>query len=376
MKLFAKKEAYLGVDLGANGIKLVELHKTKGRPQLWTYGSISRALDIHVKHEKRAEDLLAEASSTHAPARKAKDSSRFAIDDPRIDEYAKLLKHLIKASKVTTKRVTASLPVSHVFHALITLPPVDKKEYRHHIEAKVKKLLPRPIEEMQVVHQKMEQPKDEEKRALKFLVTAAPKDLVTFYTAIFQKAGLQLEELETEAFALERSLVGNDHAVVMIVDIGAERTNFFIVDNGLPVTHRSIHIAGHAIDRSLRGALGLPEDVVRQMKYDMAMMDEKKIPTAIFRNILDPIVKEIQYSFDLYLHQIGNEKKVPEKIILSGGSSVFPPIAHHLRQAFDMKVFVGDPWARVVHQQGMRQLLDDIGPSMGVTIGLAMRNIV
>jgi len=375
MAIFGKKESYLGVDLGANGIKLVELRKTKGRAQLWTYGMISEPLDIHVKYEKSAEELLLDQHSTSIKTQTKKSPEPIAMDDPRIDKYAKMLKELLKATKVSTKRVTASLPVSHVFHSLITLPPVEKKDVIHHIEAKVKKLLPRPIEEMQVVHQQIPQTKEEEKRALKFLVTAAPKDLVTFYTAIFQKAGLQLEELETEAFALERSLVGHDKSTVMVVDIGAERTNFFIIDQGIPVTHRSIHVAGDNIDKSLRKILGLPDDMVKQVKFDMSTMDEKIIPLDIFQSALDPIVKEIEYSFDLYLHQIGNEKKRPEKIILTGGSCVFPPIARYLRETLGMKVFIGDPWARVVYQQGLKHLLDTLGPRMAVSIGLAMRNI-
>ena len=35
-----------------------------------------------------------------------------------------------------------------------------------------------------------------------------------------------------------------------------------------------------------------------------------------------------------------------------------------------MKVFVGDPWARVVYQQGLKGILNDLGPRMGVSIGL------
>jgi len=32
----AKEKSYLGVDIGAHGIKMIELKNTKNRPQLWT----------------------------------------------------------------------------------------------------------------------------------------------------------------------------------------------------------------------------------------------------------------------------------------------------------------------------------------------------
>ncbi len=374
MGLFANKEAYLGVDIGAHGIKIVELHKTKGRPQLWTYGIAQEELDIHLPKAmvKTPEDLLDEQGSTKS-VKKKEEKKIPQLDDPRIDKYSVLLKALLKKAKITGNKATASLPVSYIFHTTLNMPKIDDKEIDHVVRAEVEKVLPRPLDEMQVVHQKIPSGGKEEKN-LKILVTAAPKVLVQFYTAIFQKAGLVLQELETEAFALQRSLVGNDKATVMVVDIGAERTNFFIMDQSLPITHRSINAGGQTADKILSDVLGVGPELVEQVKKDAAKMDG--VSSEIFGNLIDPIVKEIEYSFDLFLHQIGNEKKRPEKIILTGGTSVLPFIKEEIQKKFPVKVFVGDPWARTIYQDGLKQVLDEVGPRMAVSIGLAMRNIV
>jgi len=378
MPLFGKTESYLGVDIGAGGIKFVEFKKTKGRPQLWTYGMIHEDMDIHVgAHEKTPEELVKqeEQAESREPV-PAKAAGPIDIADPRIDRYAALLKELLKQGRAQSKRVTASLPVSHVFHAVVTLPKVDKKELNHHVQAKVKKMLPRPIEEMQVVHEVIPpRTPGTEAKDMKVLVTAAPRELVAFYTAIFQRAGLQLEELETEAFALERSLVGKDTATVLLADIGAERSNFFIVDQGLPITHRSLQIGGNQIDRLFARYLDVDPDMVGQLKQDVSRLGQK-IPVEPFMSVVEPIAKEIQYSIDLFLHQSGNEAKQPEKIILTGGSALFPPILSFLQQSSGIKTFIGDPWGRVVYQDGLKPLLDPIGPRMAVAIGLALRNIV
>lgn len=379
MAFMKKSENYLGVDIGAGGIKFVELKKTKGRPQLWTYGMIEEALDIHASaHEKTPDEILHGQNPAKAePVVPQAKGKAIDVSDPRIDRYAGLLKELLKRGRATSNRVTASLPVSHVFHAVLTLPKVDKKEIEYHVIAKVKKMLPRPVEEMQVVHEVIPSlaPEDRQ-RDIKVLVTAAPRDLVVLYTAIFQKAGLQLEELETEAFALERSLVGRDTATVMVVDIGAERSNFFIIDQGLPITHRSLQIGGNTIDVLLSQYLGVPLEHIGQIKRDLSHGTDNQIPTELFSSVTQPIAKEIQYSFDLFLHQSGNEAKHPEKIILTGGAALFPPIIEFLSNSFQMKTFVGDPWARVVYQDALKPVLDTIGPRMSVAIGLALRNIV
>jgi type IV pilus assembly protein PilM len=231
---------------------------------------------------------------------------------------------------------------------------------------------------MQVVHQPLvrsAKPQDKPKD-IKVLVTAAPKQLIKFYSDIFQKAGLILDELETEAFAIERSLVGRDPATVMAVDIGAERTNFFIIDDGQPVTHRSIQIGGAAIDAELERRLGADASLVSQMKYDIARSANGGVSPDMIAAITSPIIKEITYGFDLFLHQTGNEGKRPEKIVLTGGAALFPAFVSAVQSAFDMKVFVGDPWGRVVYQQRLKPTLDAIGPRMAVSIGLALRGIL
>ena len=384
MSFFKKPLSALGVDIGAGGIKLVELRQAKNRPQLWTYALVDETLDIHVKTapDKTPEQLRAESKSapgggvSMAKAVK-KEAPMTDLADPRIEKYARLLKLAAEKAKVTSRRVTASLPVSSVFHAVINMPKVPERELSHHVQAKVSKMLPRPIEEMQVVHQVIPAPPGAEMKYMRLLVTAAPRDMVRFYTTIFQKAGLQLEELETEAFALARSLVGRDPATAMVVDIGAERTNFFIIDQGLPLTHRSIQLGGHLLDRVLEQALGTGAESIAAIKADLSRLPPATLPNNLFIPIVDPVIKEIQYSFDLFLHQTGNEGKRPEKIILTGGSAVFPPLVSLIAGAFPaLRVFVGDPWARVVYQQGLKTLLDEVGPRMSVCIGLGLRGTV
>ena len=383
MSLFSKENGFLGVDIGAYGIKIVQLNKTKGRPQLWTYGIVDGAIDIHLPDfsDKSPEQLSQEGkmlgSSTFQTNGEKKDTPLiYGESDPRVDRYAEILMRLMKEARVTTTLATASIPVSHVFHTIVTLPKVEKEsDIQTYINAELKKVLTRPLEEMQVVHQKIPSTNKDEKY-MRVLVTAAPKTLVAFYSAIFQKAGLQLRELETEAFAIERSLVGKETATMMVVDVGAERTNFFIMDKGLPMTHRSIQVGGDNIDTVLSNILGVDPTLVDVMKGDVGMISWDEKTLSVFDVVLDPILKEVQYSFDLFLSQSGNEGKRPEKIVLTGGSSVFPPLKKRLEQTFDMRVFVGDPWAPIVYQQELKPLLSELGPRMSVSIGLALRNII
>jgi len=248
MGLFGKKEpkatGIIGVDIGAGGIKAVELNKEKGRMRLLTYGySTSRDHD--------SESVL--------------------IDDAK--KAAKILRDIMKKADIKSQRVNASLPSHSIFHAIITIPaPKDSKQsLKPLIENQVKKLLPMPIEEMildsTVIDKKKEDDKDKKKEGgdskvatsvpatskhMRVLVSGAPKTLVAKYVNIFKAAKVQLSSLETEVFALIRSLIGKDKSRIMIVDIGYERTNISIVDKGLPFLHRSIKAGGINVTKIVR----------------------------------------------------------------------------------------------------------------------------
>ena len=379
---FSKPKSYLGVDLGAHGIKLVELKQEKNRPVLFTYGYGSERKNIHklfAPTEKTVEDLLKSKSSAVGKEIRLQDLPE-AQDPKQIENYAADLKAVCKMSKIVSKFATASLPISSVFHTVVNLPQLDRKEFDAVLKAEVKKLLPLPIEEMVLDYQII---KNGEKNQ-KVIVNAVSKKLVTFYTQVFTKAGLILQALEPESVALARSLVGRDTAVTMLIDMGAERTNFFIIDQGAPITHHSLTLGGDKIDVLLQKALGVENGEVEQIKTDLFRfqssggknsLDKEKF-LALLNPVIDPIVKQIEYGFEVYLRQSGNEEKKPEKIILTGGAASLSYLAQFLADKFQMRCFLGDPWARVVHQEKLKPVLNEIGPRMSVAIGLAMRKIV
>ncbi|MBU0545638.1 pilus assembly protein PilM, partial [Patescibacteria group bacterium] len=214
------------------------------------------------------------------------------------------------------------------------------------------------------------------------LVNAVPRLMVDFYSAVFQKAGLVLDSLEPESTALTRSLVGKDPATCLIIDIGAERTNFFINDQGFPITHHTIETGGHKVDKLLQNALGVDKNVVEQIKHDVSMYAQIFPERTngkfmeIIAPVVDPIIKEIEYSMDLFVSQSGYENRRPEKIILTGGASLLPNLSEYIANKFKLKCYVGDPWARVVYQDALKPVLNTIGPRMSVAIGLALRNVI
>jgi Tfp pilus assembly PilM family ATPase len=134
----------------------------------------------------------------------------------------------------------------------------------------------------------------------------------------------------------------------------------------------------------LQNIFGVEHDLAEQIKYDLFdylpasgnnILGEQKW-LDILMPVVDPILKEIEVSLELYLRQTGNEGKRPEKIILTGGMALMPFLAKYIQDKFKIKCYVGDSWARIIYQEGLKPVLRQIGPRMSVAVGLAMRKIV
>ena len=374
MSLFSKKtKGHLGIDFGAGGIKVVQLREINGRGSLFTYGF-----------------------SEFAPEETGLDY----LENP--ERAGALLKQICAKAKVTTTSACAALPIPAVFSAVLSLAPMPKKDLPQAVQWEAKKLIPLPIEEVTLDFKELAPVKEEkqatvsgvagaangekvasakkpEQKTIEVLLTAASKAIIEKYVKIAKVAGLTLASLETEAFALIRSLQGSDPSAVVIVDMGAVRSNILIVDRGIPMFTRSVEIGGKKCTEAIAASLGVPLAQAEAMKRDIGGAGFPGIaPGAlppIFAEVLEPLINEIKYSFSIYKNRNGSETRLPEKIVLSGGGAGLPGLAEFLAGQFNIRTFLGNPWEHVNFQPDLQPVLHSFGSKFSVAIGLAMRNL-
>ncbi len=361
MGLFAKKQSYLGIDLGTASIKVVELANVGGQAKLVTYGFA----------ELPVEEI------------------KFNVHD-KIDQSAKTLEQICKQARVTSRKAVAALPTFSVFSSVLTLPIMSEKEVGEALTYEAKKIVPLPLDEMildwkilkkqaaskpAVAAPKEKIPSRMEKN-IRVLLTAAPKNLVKQYLDIFSKANIELLSLETEAFALGRSLLGSETDIVLVADIGALTTDIVIIEDHIPVFNRSIDVGGVTVTKAIAQSLNIDQNRAEQFKRDVGIVSEGSastigVPNAI-KDSIAPVINEIKYSLSLY--QSDSNRSI-EKIIITGGSAFLPNVVEYLENIFQLKVVAGDPWSQVSYPLELKGVLEDIAPRFVTAIGLALREI-
>ncbi|MBN1778999.1 MAG: pilus assembly protein PilM [Candidatus Buchananbacteria bacterium] len=378
MSLFSSSQnSYLGIDFHSNNVKVVELKNENGRPKLVTYGYVDLGFDQKmIGTDKNNQEII-----------------------------AKVISQVCRQAKTTTINVVSALPAHLVFGSILTLSALPKKQFTDAINKEAEKVIPLPLNQMvldwkilknntvqgsinkngkeQKVDSlgKVERRKnlkiEAEKKAktVRILLTAAPREAVKNYINIFKLAKLNLLTLDTEQFSLIRSLVGNDPSALMIVDIGFKVTNVMIVVGGVTFMQRSVEVGGGLITQSIAKRMQVDLSRAEQFKYDLSVTKSQDLKQSVPEDInvvLQAIFDEIKYSLEIYQKQ----GTIPiEKIILTGGSSLLLNLPEYMSSVFNLKVFRGDPWARVIYPDELKPVLDEIGARFAVSVGLAMRYI-
>jgi type IV pilus assembly protein PilM len=344
-----KPKTFLGVDIGAGGIKVAEFEKYKGRPRLLTYGYSERG------PEETSEDVL---------------------NDKKTGET---LAKICANAKVKGNQAIAGLPISAIFSSIINVPSSTEKELKMAVELQASKLLPYPLDEAVLDYKVLSSDKKEGfAKSSRVLLTAAPKNLINKYVEIFKAAKLELLYLETEAFGLIRSLIGKDSSTIAILDIGATKTNILIVENGTPIVTRSINLGGLMVTKALSEMMKVGVVEAESLKRDVRLAENGSsgfnpvLPKAI-ESLLVPVINEIRYCFNLYINENGGQAGRVEKLILTGGAALYPSLAEFFSRALNIKVFLGNPWARVLFPDDLKFDMDDLGSRFAVAVGMAMR---
>lgn len=356
MLSFSNKKSYLGIDIGTSNIKLIELVDDDGIPRLKTYGYVEQEADI-IRNDK----------------------------GKAIENTIDLIKLLTKKSKTTSNKVIAALPNYSVFSSVINLPAMSRKDLSTAIHWEAKKFIPVPLKDMVLNWQILEdvssaniikrskQEKDNKKKNYKILLTAALKSVVNKYITIFKSSGLELISLETESFAMIRSLLGRDKSTVLICDLGHNISSVLVVKEGIPVINRSVDAGGKLITNNIINNLKVDSKRAEQFKTDNGLSGDitTGIPKIITESLI-PIMDEINYAMSVFQNQ---SNETVEKIILTGGTSNINGLSEYISKKLNKKCFIGNPWARIDYPEELSPVLQEIGASFSVCTGLAEREI-
>ena len=334
----------VGLDIGTNTIKVVELEQNNNKFSLKASGVIGYR-GVYV--EKLA-------------------------DERSIADMAEVIKKLFKAANVSKKDIVISLPENLVFTRAIKLPILTDQEVSAAIKWEAEQYIPIPLNEAIIQHQIIERVSTGPTPEVTVLLVAAPRALVKKYVDLLSAAKLRVVTVETELMSMVRSLAPSNQTA-LVIDYGARSVDVAIAKNGMLVFSRSISSAGEALTRALNQSLGITLQEAEEYKRTYGMssghLDGK------IRGALEPIVGGVINEIKKAIHFYQTEEKgqLPTSTIVSGGVAGMPEFISYLTKSIGNEVLIANPFANIQVPKEVWSNLSAYSPLYSVAVGLAMR---
>ena len=357
--LFSKSgQRYVGIDFGSAELKAAQFAPSPRGP------------------------VLEHVYKVPTPANSIKDG--VVTDPPLVGEA---LRQLIAEGAFTARRTVSAVAGPTVVIRQVTMPAMSERELRESTKYEAERFLPYSVDEAQIDARILG--KTDDGQNMDVLVVAAQKDLVLSQASAIQSAGLTASVIEVEPLAMVRAMIPADDARygqnIAIINVGASNTSINITKAGLVPFTRNVQIGGSAFTKAIATGLNVSVDEAESMKREKAAIlsqrDTAPVPPTVTRifNVITPplteLVTEIHKSLDYFRTRFRGE--VIESVILGGGTARLANLDAFLGHELGLPVSIANPLAQGSYNPAdfPAEYLTDIGPSLIVSAGLAMRDL-
>jgi type IV pilus assembly protein PilM len=364
----SKKTPLVAIDMGSHSIKLLQLAQLKnGSFELVSLGIIPLEQGSIVEGTIKEQDQVAEA-----------------------------LKNLVKAEKIQSNFVVASVSGEAVFVKKIKVPEMTEDELAEKITEEAEQYIPFDINDVVLdyqtlgrVNENLSQQEEQEKKSsdenrteqdpsmVEVLLVAVQRDVIEERTDVLIEAGLKPAIIDLDVFALMNAARLNKDLTAMgataLIDLGDSFTHVNILQKGSVGYTRDIPIGGGYCSTMLMSKFQVPFNQIHRMKggYMPDGVKEDEVLAIIvqgYKKVFDEIKKSFKYFHTLSSTPV-------ERILLSGGGCLINGIDAY------MSDFLKVPVEHLDSMQGIKinsrkfdlEMITELTRLSTVAMGLATR---
>jgi len=302
------------------------------------------------------------------------------------DAVGEAVAALWKRYKLPKKRVVVGTANQRVIVREVDVPQMDDAELKEALPFQVQDSLPIPVDEALLDYIPLDEFATPEGEAmLSILVVAAHREMIEGILRVTDSAGLGIDAIDLQPFALVRAAFGADLTLTEsapqgIVDIGATITQVVFVRNGVARFVRILPRGGQNFTQALVSELDMEPEDAEELKREVGVEAEgaadEDVEHAAARRILtaegDALIDDIRGSVNFYLGQTGDSSM--ERIVIAGNGARLPHLANRMGGSLDIHL---EP-AKVLDQidvgrvQLSEQEMLEAQPVLPTAVGLAL----
>lgn len=348
--LTPKHQSVLGVDIRSTSINAIEISNEGGNQLVQGFGSISlppNAIEGHVIRD--VETIVAS------------------------------IKQLMLRGRLHSKSAVVAVPDSAVISKILQVnDDLSEAEIEEFIVMEADKYIPYPIEEISIDFEILgASPKNT--GMLDVLIVASRSENVTGRVDTLVKAGLQVNVVDVESFAIERSLAlftkelpaeGQDK-VIALIEIGEEMAKLFVLYNMKVIYTREDEFGSKQLINEIASHYHLSVAEAQRLK------DTQSLPSDYTETVLNPFVETLLVHVKRALQfffSTGHYGQI-DQIMLAGSAASLPNLVDLIHQKTQIPTMIANPMPYLTLSKKIdERLFTEMGPSLLIACGLALRS--
>ena len=346
---FGKSKSTVGLDIGANSLKLVKLDHTKSGYSVSAIGIRELPPEAIVSDEIRDREAVI-----------FNIQSLIDQTDPRIrDVVVAISGHGVITDRFTIDRKTGAEAEQAILFETEQRAPfdVDDVSLDYHV-IKV----------------------DEDINKMDVLLVAARKEYLKMVLDLIEDAGLRPVIVDDDALAILNAYENNyeidPSRITSLVNIGHDVTNITYLVDGIYHSTRDVSSGTRDIYNAIQKEFRLnPELTSKAIKGEMNDSIDQDMLKATIISSTDELMSGMELAFSYFKSQAKVENI--DWIVLSGGGALTPYLPEFLQSKLNIPLEIANPLRSIDYDPELFQYLqpEKIAPLLAVSVGLAMRKM-
>jgi type IV pilus assembly protein PilM len=341
-----------GVDIGLSAVKVAEVEKvSENKFKLLKYAAVQLPEASLIEDEIQKEDAILEA-----------------------------LQKAIKLSKISTSQICLGLFGPNTVTRKLQLAGGSDEEIDDQVSWEAEQYLPFGIDESSVAFHIIG---ENEGGGVDIIIAAARNDIILSFRELVEKANLKIKIIDMGMLAITNvfeNVMGDKLEVQgeswIIIDIGAQKTEFIIYKNGMIAFTKEMNIGGVMITEEIQRQMGVNyfEAEMLKIKGDGSGNLPEEI-IQIIDDVVEAFYSEIKKTIDFYVSSTSDESLVG--CLMTGGGVLIPGLIEGLEALLGVECSVLNPFDSFDYdkKEFSEEIINEIAYTSVTALGLAMRQI-
>lgn len=345
--LFKRKESLVAVDVGAGGIKLVELDVSANSTILRNLAFLQFDREKHqgnisIKPEKVAEHLV----------------------------------NIFQANQIVAKKIVTAVPGPSSFTKRVKLPKTDPKQLAANLEFEAPNHIPHNPDAVRLDFHIIG---EDRKNKVDVLIVAVKNEVIDNLLVCFSLADLEVAIVDVDYFALQNAFELNYpeyfNKTVVLIDVGARYSSINICRSGESLFAGDVLVGSKQLFEGAAAEMGLSLEEFENLREKAKDSGEKADINKALQVSVQNIVNELNRQLSFFWNAAGAEGAI-DLIMLTGGIAGAFGLSEELAKKTAIPCELIDPFKELERSEHIDQAyLTEVAPFMAVAVGLGLRQI-